>query len=214
MEAIPKSRSLGVSAPPLADAFGVGGAEPERYSAGDGEGALNGKRAGSQCMAQVSTRNGFHGDVGRAILGLVEIYDFNHVGMAQFDGGLGLAAEAAEEGGVLGEFGGDEFEGAPPTEENVLGEVHGAHGSAAERAQDAVFAADDGARLEFVRLDEERAVSGTSGVMARVGCFAQRTCLHSARLFLYGGILGWPLWFPTLATKTKASRGWGTRLSA
>jgi hypothetical protein len=57
---------------------------------------------GIERVAKVGALDVFHGDVGGAVLGLVEVDDFDDVGVAQLDGGLGLAPEAAQEGGVLG----------------------------------------------------------------------------------------------------------------
>jgi len=49
----------------------------------------------------------------------------------------------------------------------VLGEIDSAHAAAAEKALDAVFAADDCAGVEFAGINEDCAVGGTTGVVAR-----------------------------------------------
>jgi len=53
-------------------------------------------------VAEVGAVYEFHGYVGGAVFGLVEIDYFDYVGVAKLDGGQGFAAEAAEECGVLG----------------------------------------------------------------------------------------------------------------
>ena len=129
-------------------------------------------------MAQIGAFNVFHGHVRRTILALVEIDDLHHVGVLELGGSLRLAAEAAQECGVLAKFAGDEFERPLTAQQNVFGKVDRAHAAAAELALDAVLAANDRARLQLARLDEQRAVGGAVRVVARIGRFAQRTRLH------------------------------------
>jgi len=74
----------------------VGRTQTQRQAAGDGQGAFHWESADQHGMAKIGSHHVLHGHVGGPVLGLIEIDDFDNVGVAQFNGGLGFAAEAAE----------------------------------------------------------------------------------------------------------------------
>ena len=81
-----------------------------------------------------------HDDVVRAV-DLAPVVDADEVGVVQAGGGLGLAAEALDEGGVVEEALQQHLERHAAAQGEVLAEVDVGHAAAAELAQHAVAAA-------------------------------------------------------------------------
>ena len=77
------------------DAFGVGRAEAEGDTASNVDSTFDLEGATLKRMAKIGAFHVLHGDLRRTVLGLVQINDFNDIKVAQFAGGLRLAAESA-----------------------------------------------------------------------------------------------------------------------
>ena len=76
-------------------------------------------------------------------VGLAPIVDADEVRLVEAGRGLGLPAEALDEGGVVQQSLKEDLDGDAPSEGEILAQVHVGHAAAAELAQHAVAAAHD-----------------------------------------------------------------------
>jgi hypothetical protein len=111
---------------------------------------------------------------------MIEVRNFDDVGMMDLPGGTSLHAEAFDELGIPGQVGGKEFERYLPAEHHVVRQVHRTHSALAKLADDTVFAANYEARRQIPRLDEHRSIGWAGGVQVRIRRIANRTGLHEA----------------------------------
>lgn len=74
-----------------------------------------------------------HEEVVEAAGGLTEVENADDVGVVQPGEGTGFAEEAFGEGGVVGEIGGEDFDGDGAIEPDLFGEIDGSHTSGTEK---------------------------------------------------------------------------------
>ena len=103
-----------------------------------------------QHRAQARAFHILHGDKEAAILGLVQIGDLDHVGMAQLVGGARLLAKALDELRVLAQIGGEKLERHLTAQQNMFGQINHAHSALAQLARNAIFSPHQRARRQFV----------------------------------------------------------------
>ena len=96
----------------MEDALAVRRSEAKCDATRQFERAFDGQRAVRNQVTEIFALDVLHGDEGCAILGLIEIENLDDVGVMKLGSGERLAAETREEGRVLAEFAGDEFERA------------------------------------------------------------------------------------------------------
>jgi hypothetical protein len=83
-------------------------------------------------VVQAQAREILHDVVESAVLGVAIVIDLHRVRVGQGGGGLHFALEAPQGPRVAGPLGPDQFDGARPAEEQVLGQVHLPHPARAE----------------------------------------------------------------------------------
>ena len=126
-------------------AGGVGVAEGGGDVGGDVDGALGRQRRRRSRMMSARLRpvDVLHDDEVRAVL-LAPVEHRDDVRVVQVGGGLRLAAEAGDEGGVVGELGEQHLDRHRPVELEVAGEEHLGHAAPPESAVQLVAAVEDG----------------------------------------------------------------------
>ena len=127
------------------DAARVGGGQAVGDLGGDGQGLGRGQGAALDLGPQALAAAEGHGDEHAPVLALADLVDGADVRVVEDGGGLGLVDEALAGLGVVDELRGQELEGDGAAELEVVGLVDDAHAAAADLAEEAIFAGDDGA---------------------------------------------------------------------